>query len=209
MPTRRRMAAIVALGISLTILPFLPLSGGSASAATVPYELYCPRTPVGNIVMNDVETNGTMVPADPTRGQRFTISNYQTTIPLPVEIVGAAAALGNSVISGIVTSSVHVARARPMIVKIAHQAYSVPIPSPLPESDLNIGAPAQGIGPFTAKHSGVTVSMGSVTRMTMSISGSNLYLNCKAYSNNSSPTGIVQRGPNGSPIAPVIAESTP
>jgi hypothetical protein len=45
--------------------------------------------------------------------------------------------------------------------------------------------------------------------MTMDISGSDLHLKCKAYPNNSLPTGIVQRGPGGSPISPVIAENTP
>lgn len=208
MPTHRRMAAIVALGMAPTVLPFLPLSGGSASADTVPYELYCPRTPVGNIVMNDVHTTGTMVPASPTKGQRFTVSNYQTTIPLPIDFVGAAAALGNSVISGTVTSSLHVLGARPMNVKIAHQSYSVPIPSPLPESDLSIAPPARSLGPFTAKRSGITVSMKSATRMTMDIAGSNLNLRCTAYPNNASPTGIVGSGPSISPITPVIAEST-
>ena len=208
MPTHRRMAAVVALGMALTVLPFLPLSGGSASADTVPYELYCTRTPVGNIVMNDVQTTGTVVPNRPAKGQRFVIGDYQTTIPLPVAIVGAAAALGNSAISGSVTSSVHVVAARPMAAKIAHQTFSVPIPSPLPESDLSIAAPARNIGPFTAKRSGITVSMKSTTLITMNISGSNLNLHCKAYPNNSSPSGIVQASPSGSPVTPVIAEST-
>ena len=203
----RRMAALVVLGMALTVFPFLPSSGGSASADTVPYELYCPRTPVGNIVMNDVQTTGTMVPTHPTKGQRFSISNYQITIPLPIEIVGAAAALGNSVISGSVTSSIHVVGARPMNVKIARQTYSVPIPSPLPESDLSIAAPVRGIGPFTAKRLGITVTIKSATRLTMNISGSSLNVHCTSYPNNSSPSGIVEGGPSVSPITPVIAES--
>jgi hypothetical protein len=207
MPTHRRIAASVALGVALIVLPFLPLTGGSASADTIAYELYCPGTPVGNLVMNGVHTTGTVVPASPTMGQRFTISNFQTTIPLSIDIVGAAAALGNSVISGKVRSSVHMVGARLTNVKIAHQAYSVPIPSPLPESALIIAARTRSIGPFRAKRSGITVSMNPATRLTMNISGSNLKLNCQSYPDNTLPTGIVGSGPRSKPITPVVAQS--
>lgn len=202
------MAAMVALGAGLILLPFVPLSGGSASADTAPYELYCPGTPVGRLVMNDVQTTGTMVPASPSEGQRFSITDYQTTIPLPIDIVAAAAALGNSVISGTVTSSIHVLGARPTKTKVSNQPYSVPIPSPVPTSSLTIAAPARAVGPFTAKRSGITISVESPTRITLVVAGSNLNLRCRSYRDNALPTGITRGAPSSYPTTPVIARST-
>jgi len=208
MPTGRRMAAIVALGVALTILPFLPLADGSASADTVPYELYCPRSPVGNLVLNDVQTTGTLTPSSLAIGQRFSITNYQTTLLLPNEIVSAAAALGNSVISGTLTTTVHVTGVvRPASLQSSPQSFGVPIPSPIPSSGVTISVPAGPVGPFTARRDAITASVKSPTRLTLNISGSSLTLHCRTYQNNALPTGVVRRPPNRYPITPVIARS--
>ena len=53
----------------------------------------------------------------------------------------------------------------------------------------------------------VTVSQAPSVRLTMKVSGSVLGLRCKTYPNNDAPSGIVETGPSGSPIAPVVATS--
>ena len=61
-----------------------------------PYELFCPQTPVGDIVLNEVTTTATLSPPDPSPGQQFSVTNYQSQVPLPASIASAAAALGNT-----------------------------------------------------------------------------------------------------------------
>jgi hypothetical protein len=51
---RFRIAAMGAVGSGVALVPLVPVSG--ASADTVAYELYCPGSPVGKLVINDVMT---------------------------------------------------------------------------------------------------------------------------------------------------------
>ena len=90
-------------------------SATPAFADSSPYELYCPGTPVGNIVLNDVVTTGTITPASPASGAQFNLTNYQSTVVLPSSIVSAAAALGNSAITGSATLKVDATGATPAI----------------------------------------------------------------------------------------------
>src|ERR1035438_9520673 len=103
----------LSLGIVLVVASLAHSSGIPAFADSVPYELYCPGTPVGNIALNGVVTTGTITPAAPASGSTFNLTNYQSTVILPSSIAGAAAALGNSAIVGSATLKVDATGATP------------------------------------------------------------------------------------------------
>ena len=107
-PSNEFVEPLVAAG-SATIIPPPPTPPGTQG----PYELYCPGTPVGNIVLNNVATTGTITPADPTPGEQFNLTGYQNTLTIPSSIASAAAALGNSAITGTATATVNANGATP------------------------------------------------------------------------------------------------
>ncbi len=193
---------LVATG-SATIIPPPPTPPGAQGA----YELYCPGTPVGNIALNNVNTSGTITPADPTPGEQFNLTGYQTTITLPSSIASAAAALGNSAITGTAVATVDASGATPAQIATGTMSFDVPLPSPIPPSGitLTLPSPAQTIGPFTASASGITIAQDASVRLDLMVSGSDLTLRCSAFPNNTEPTGIVSTAPRGSPRSPVIA----
>ena len=190
---------------SATIVPPPPTPPGAPGS----YELYCPGTPVGNIALNNVDTVGTITPPDPAPGQQFNLTGYQTTLSLPASITSAAAALGNSDISGTATGSVDATGATPAQISTGTMNFDVPIPSPIPASGLTFSIPSSAgtIGPFTATASGITIAEDASVRLVLEVSGSSLTLQCAAYPNNAEPTGIVESAPTGQPRSPVIAVS--
>ncbi|HLN42538.1 MAG TPA: Ig domain-containing protein [Acidimicrobiales bacterium] len=198
-------AALVGIGaLGVTV-------GGSEARALADsraYELYCPGTPVGNIVLNDVVTTGTISPPAPAPGQQFSVTGYQTTLDLPSSIVSAAAALGNTDIAGTGTSRVDVSGASPSSVE-SDSTFAVPIPSPVPDAGLVIASPSPvaTIGPFTSAGGDIQVTQNRID-LTLEVSGSILPLSCTAYPNNSASTGITSSAPHAPPISPVIATYT-
>jgi hypothetical protein len=208
--TRKRRSVIVALGSSLAFVLIVPLLGGSASADTAAYELYCPGSPIGNLVINNVITTGTMSPSAPARGHAFSITGYQTVFSIPAEIAEAAQALGNTVMAGTYSSYVHVTGAKPATIQSAVSSFSVPIPNTVPNSGLQIAVPvsAASVGRFTARGHTITAFVKSPTRLTLSISGSTLRLRCRSYRNNALQSGISRRAPNSYRTTPVIARNT-
>ncbi|HTZ08389.1 MAG TPA: hypothetical protein VMB72_04910, partial [Acidimicrobiales bacterium] len=193
------------------------LATGSATMPTPqpggegPYELYCPSTPVGDIVLNDVTSAGTMSPADPAPGQQFDLTGYQTTFDLPEQIAAAAAALGNSAISGTATTSVEATGATPAGLSSGTMGFDVPLPSPVPAGGLAVAVPSvpATLGPFTATGGSITLAQGTEITLTLDVSGSTLTLSCTTYPNDSAPTGIVSVGPVAAPTSPVIATTAP
>jgi hypothetical protein len=200
-------AAIVLLGVSTTVVTTV---GSPASADTAPYELYCPGSPVGNFVINDVVTSGTISPLDPAPGGQFQLTGYRTTVTFPVSIVAAAAALGNTAIAGTATTRIDATGATPTSINPGPMSFEVPIPLSIPAQGLTVHFPASAItlGPLTASGTDITVSVGGPTTMTLEISGSSLALHCNAYPNNSAATGIVSGRPIAKPVLPVIAQLT-
>jgi hypothetical protein len=188
---------------SAKVIPPPPTPPGSAG----PYELYCPGTPVGNIALNNVNTTGTITPADPTAGEQFTLTGYQNTLTIPSSIASAAAALGNSAITGTATASVDANGATPAQISTGALAIDVPLPTPVPPGGvtLTLPTPAGTIGPFTASSSAITVSQDASIELVLVVSGSDLTLRCSAYPNNVEPSGIVATRPPGTPMSPIIA----
>ncbi len=175
-------------------------------APTGSYELYCPGTPVGNIVLNDVTTTAS-IPTDLSPGQGFSVSNFQTEVGLPSSIVSAAAALGNSAITGTATVKIDASGATPASVAARPIAINAPIPSPVPSSGLTLSLPSTPgtVGPFTAAGGAITMSIDRGVSLGLVVSGSTLNLTCTPYTDNSAPSGISSTAPAGSPISPVIA----
>ena len=92
------------LGITMLVAVLIESSTAPAFADTSPYELYCPGTPVGNVVLNDVVTAGSLSPPSPS-AEPFGVSDYQIQLTLPPSFVSAWQALGNTSISGSLTAS--------------------------------------------------------------------------------------------------------
>jgi hypothetical protein len=188
----------------------LVMPGTSAFADTSPYELYCPHTPVGNIVLNNVVTTGTITPASPAAGSQFNLTNYQTTVSLPTSIVSAAQALGNSAISGTAVAKVDATGATPASISSGTLTINSPIPSPIPSAGLSLMLPttAGTVGPFTASGGTITLTVDPSAQLSLNVSGSNLQLTCTAYPNNTAPTGITTSAPSGAQASPVIATTS-
>ncbi|HUI03362.1 MAG TPA: hypothetical protein VLZ77_07460 [Acidimicrobiales bacterium] len=209
---RKRMAAVVA-GVVAGGAGAFALLGATASPAfanTSPYEIYCPGTPVGNIVMNDVVTNGTISPASPASGQQFSLNGYQSVVVLPSSIASAAAALGNSAIVGTAVLKVDATGATPAAVSAGSLPINAPLPSPVPSSGVTLNLPASPgtVGPFTASGSTISLTVDPAISLTVTVSGSNLNLTCTPYPNNTAPSGITSSAPSGSKASPVIATAT-
>jgi len=199
--------ASLSLGIVMVVASLAHSSGTPAFADSAPYELYCPGTPVGNIALNGVVTTGTITPASPAAGSTFNLTNYQSTVSLPSAIVAAAAALGNSAITGTAALKVDATGATPASVAAPPIAINAPIPSPVPPTGLSLVLPSTPgtVGPFTASGGAVTLTVDPAIALTLVVSGSDLNLTCTPYPNNSAATGIVSSPPSGAEVSPVIA----
>ncbi|HVA04822.1 MAG TPA: DUF6801 domain-containing protein [Acidimicrobiales bacterium] len=205
-PSPGPLSPVVATG-EATITPPVPTEG--------PYELYCPNSPVGSFVINDVTTSGTLSPASPSAGDQFDVTGYQNNLTIPAPIVAAAAALGNTMISGSATAQITATGATTTTSSSGLLTFSVPIPTPVPPTGLALAVPTSPvtIGPFTASGGTITIAEGDQIALTLVASGSDVNipfnLTCTTYANNSGPTGIVDVPPDGAPISPVIVSTGP
>lgn len=200
----RGCAVLVAVGACLLVASGEG-SGARAFADSSAYELYCPGSPVGNIVLNDVVTTGTISPPAPAAGQQFSVTGYQTTLDLPSSIVSAAAALGNTDMAGTGSARLDVSGASPSSIE-SDSTLDVPIPSPVPSAGLEIAfpSPVATVGPFTSAGGDIEVVQNRID-LALEVSGSLLALGCTTYPNDSARTGITNSAPHAAAISPVIA----
>lgn len=181
------------------------------NALTGPYELYCPHTPVGDLVLNDVVTTATISPQSLSAGEQFDVTGYQTQIPLPAGLVSAAAGLGNSSFDGLAASSVDAYGATTTQASTGSMPFDVPIPSSVPASGLGVDFPATPttVGPFTADGGPITIAQDQSTLVVAALSNKAFKMSCTAYPNDSVPTsGSTGTAPEGPPIRPVIATAS-
>ena len=181
----------------------------SAFADTSPYEVFCPNTPIGNLVLNDVVVTGTLSPASPTAGQQFNLTGLQTQAQVPAVVVQQAEAVGLTSLTGTMTTTIEATGATPPSISTGSLAFDVPIPNPIPSSGvtLDIPSPSTTVGPFTATSSNVTVSSGAEAEITFDDGPGigQIDLQCASYANDSLQSGITNQTPPGLPISPVIA----
>ena len=201
----------------LPIAPVVAAAGqGSTSplppnAVTGPYELYCPHTPVGDLVFNNVTTTAAISPSTLSAGQQFNLTGYQTTIPLPSGVVESAAGLGNSSFDGLAAGAVDAYGASPLQVATGSLSFAVPIPDPVPSSGLAITLPSTPttVGPFTATGGAITVAADETISVVAALSSKAFTMSCTSYPNNSVPTsGSTGVAPSGTPILPIVATGT-
>jgi hypothetical protein len=208
----RRIGSVLVAGLAAAsggVVLALAVPAGSALADTPPYELYCPGTAVGNVVLNDVVTSGTITPASVASGGTFNLTNYQTVAKISGALANAAAAFG-STLAGSATVQVDATGATPANIAPPTANFSSPIPSPVPASGivLNIPSPPGTVGPFTATGGAISLKVDSSAKLTLLVSGSPLNITCSTYANNTAPSGITTTPPSGSPTSPVIATAT-
>lgn len=205
-----RIAAVMAILGAIT--GWVVLGAASTALASTPqYEMYCPGTPVGTIVINDVVTTGTISPATPAAGSTFEVTNYQTQLDIPSQIATAAAALGNTAITGSATATLDATGATPASLNSPTLGINTPIPSPIPSTglSLDVPSPATTVGPFTASGGAITISQASQASLGLVVSGNTINLKCTSYTNDDIPTsGITSSTPSGSPISPQLATAT-
>ena len=191
-------ATIVTLGVE-----------GRAVADTSAYELYCPGSPVGNIAFNGVITTGSLSPSAPAKGESFSITDFQTTFSVPIPIVDATAALGNTTISGYIGSILDVSGAKPAKLT-ENESLSSTIPSTV-TNPLPVLAPSSPVvvGPLNATGSSVVVTVNAHVTLAVSVTPgeSGRKVRCLIYPNNATASGLDVKKPSGSPVAPVIAKS--
>lgn len=201
--------AILALTCTTSVVLVQGFGSPASAAPSTSYELYCPGTPVGNVVMNSVATSGTITPVGPASRHHFKVTGYQISVPFPQPFFAAAAALGNREVRGTATTTLDASGATPSSVTRSSLHFATPIPNPLPTEDLIVHVPsrAKTIGVFTASGGRIAISQDEHLTLRWLISGSRLNLACTAYPNNSEPTGITDAAPVGTPIAPLIATS--
>lgn len=221
--SRRVKAALLrgAAGSALLGAAMIGVIGGatggvtSAWAASTPYELYCPGTPVGNIALNGVTTSGTITPANPAVGSTFNITGYQNSVTIPAAIVTAAQALGNPSIQGSATAKLDATGATPAQVASPTLSFNQTIPSPIPSTGMTLTLPSSPstVGPFTASSSNIAVTVDKSTSLSLVVTGNTLTLTCTAYANNTIPTSGIVQPPNtlpasAQPISPALASTT-
>ena len=180
---------------------------GTPTTVTGAYELYCPGTPVGNVVLNDAVTSATLSPAAPTVGQSFSLTGYQTVVNLPSSLASAAASLQPN-LEGSATAQIDATGATPATTPEGPLDFNVPIPSPVPDAGVALSLPstAATVSGFTATSAQITIQEDSAASLTLTVSGAPLSLTCTAYPNDTvTPSGITTSTPSASPIAPVIA----
>jgi hypothetical protein len=212
---RTLVSVLAGFGLAPVVWGGLALAASSAGANTAPYELVCPGTPVGTVVLDNVVTDGSLSPASPSSGQQFSVTGFQTQVTLKGSLLSAAAAFGTS-LSGSATSTIVADNATPSSISGGTVSYNVPIPSPTPSSlALNLPSAPATVGPFTATGSPI-VAVDKTSTLVISVAGNNISLTCTAYPNDSNPTstgilaGSSQSSPGaiaGTPIYPVIAPS--
>jgi len=193
---------------------------GSATVIAPPpsppgaYELYCPGTPVGNLVMNDATSSATLSPADPSAGQQFQVTGYQAQLTLPAAVVSAAAALGNTSITGSATTTLDAVGATPASAPSGSLSFAVPIPNPVPSSGVVLSTTPVTVGPFTATGGTVSISQNQSISLTVSATGSDTAppasFTCTSFRNDTIlPSGITLLQPSGPAVSPVLVPSAP
>ena len=214
----RRVAAagfaLVILGTAIVITVAAQNAASAQADPTTPptqltgaYELFCPGTPVGDVVLNDAVTSATLSPAAPSAGQSFSLTGYQTVVNLPASLASAAASL-QPTLTGSATAQIDASGATPATTPEGPLDFNVTIPSPVPNAGVALSLPATPatVSGFTATTTGVTIQEDSAASLSLTVAGNALALTCTAYPNDSvTPSGITTTAPTAAPIAPVIA----
>ena len=163
---------------------------GPGTQLTGPYQLYCPATQIGDVVLNGATSVATMDPPNPTAGSTFEVKGYQTTVVLPAALAGAAAGLNNGHLSGTAQATINVAGATPPSVSSGTLSFDLTIPSDNQNPvDLVLPTTAADLGQFKATSSGITVTQDAGVSLSIDVPMSNpIALTCTSFPNNTADT---------------------
>ncbi|MGA2036165.1 MAG: hypothetical protein ABSH04_01080, partial [Acidimicrobiales bacterium] len=207
-----RLATAVAVSCFAGTATGIGIQVGSSSAPAFaessPVELFCPGTPVGNVVSNDVVLNGALSPSEPATGQQFNVTGFQVQVPITEDLLEAAAGVGDTAWKGTLQGKIEVTGATTTSMSTGAMAFGAPIPDPVPSAGITVDEPSSPatFGPFTASSDNIAVVLSQQFSLTFDEAGNQLDLNCAWYPNDALPkSGITQDTPPGLPISPVIA----
>ncbi len=219
--TRVALLGASALLLGASMLTSALIIGGETSPAfadTAPYELYCPGTPVGNIVLNDVVTTGTLSPVNPS-GTFFSIAGFQVQLNLPADVVSALQAMGATAIAGSYTTPLSGTLTG---TPAGPYTFDVPIPASVPPSGLGVDIPPSptsvpgGLEPpetippdDPVPPSNASISIGNPS-FTFDLPSGPSTVTCSVFPDDTIATsGITTQTPTATTIAPVLAHATP
>jgi lysophospholipase L1-like esterase len=219
--TRVALLGASALLLGASMLTASLIIGGETSAAfadTAPYELYCPGTPVGNIVLNDVVTTGTLSPANPS-GTFFSIAGFQVRLNLPADVVSALRAMGATALAGSYTTPLGGTLTG---TPAGPYTFDVPMPTSVPPSGVAVDIPPSptsvpgGLEPpetippdDPVPPSNASISIGNPS-FTFDLPGGPSTVTCNVFPDDTIATsGITTQTPTATTIAPVLAHATP
>ncbi len=207
-PARVTVAGFALLTlVTATVVSVASRTSASAQATSGAYELYCPGSSIGTVVLNDVITSATLSPVAPALGVSFTLTDYQTILNLPQSIAAAAASVQPN-LTGSFTAQIDASGATPSTTSVGPIDFNVTLPSPVPAEGVTLSFPSTAVtvGPFVATSANITIQEDSAASLTLTEPAGNLSLTCMAYPNDSvTPSGITTSAPTVRPIAPVIA----
>ena len=176
------------------------------SELTGAYELYCPGTPVGTVVLNDAMTSATLSPAAPTAGEAFSVTGYQTVVNL--RRAGRRGGGAVTHLDGLGHDQIDASGATPATTPQSPFTFNVTIPSPVPDDGVPLllpGTPSTVSG-FTATAPDITIQQDSNAGLSLTVAGSALTLMRQSYPNNSVvPSGVTTSSPDRPRHLAVIA----
>lgn len=175
----------------------------SASANTAAYELFCPGSPLGTMVLNQTVTTGRLSPRSPVVGGSVSLRNGRTTFYLPTSIVAAMRALGVQSVTGTLGEALDIQGSSPATSNVSG-TFNVAFPARLPTRGLRVRVPLGSmVIPVVSRP--VTVAVDQSSTLTLMILGSPVAMSCANYPNNSLPAGLAGGSPGTGPISPVVA----
>ncbi len=205
-----RIAAAAGIVGAVTGGVVLGAAPTAVAASTSPYEVYCPGTPVGTVVINNVVTSGIISPSTLAAGSTFDVTDFHTVLDIPEQLVAAAKDLGDTSLHGSATAALDASGATPASLNTPTLEIDTPIPGTIPSTGLalTVLSPGVSVGPFIATGGAITISVAS--KESLSIVTEALTLSCTAYPNEdiATSTGLTTATPSGSAVTPQLATAT-
>jgi hypothetical protein len=201
-----------------------PLAGASTAAKptaakptalTGPYQLYCPATILGAVVLHSL-SKATISPQTTAAGRAFRLVGVQVRVTFPQAFASEMSTLGP--ITGKAVATLKLSGATPS-AQAQTAGFDVTFPKPAPPAGVVVGVPAKpsSYGPFTATSGSVVVEMGSSIAMTLAVKPGGkalkVALACTAFPdgtadfNPAMPWEGTKEPPLSKAISPVIALS--
>jgi len=158
-----------ALHPQLTAQPQLAKAVSGAAKLTGAYQLYCPKTAFGDVVIG-VTTVASLSPSQPGAGVKFYVKGVQEKITFPQGLAQGLASLGT--LLGTASLVLHAPGATPASMATPVFHFTINLPKKPPAAGLKFSAPAAPappMGPFTAGTSKVVVEEDKTQKLTLAL----------------------------------------